>query len=646
MAVSKLRPIRSSNRTGMLQRKCACSGSSVSGAECEECSAKKRLGLQAKLTVSQPGDVYEQEADRIADQVMATATHPAISGAPSRIQRFSGQSNSQMEAAPASVEKALASPGSPLEPGLRQDMEQRFGEDFSQVRVHSGGTAEQSARDVRAQAYTTGYDIVFAAGKFAPQTHEGRRLIAHELTHVVQQSSGTTSAMSGTLARYAEEEPAEVMVEIEQETVTAEEQEAFDREREAGVIPKDSPGPTPYHDRGAHTNWQGAFEFRQKQAESMARQRMLEHPMPVLFSGGGPPDFITTGAPSSTLGPEGQTHYTPYYFHILDAIEYYVEQADNEQQLKLVFHSVFADLQRKPDPISVTPPGSGWAPMAFIYLEPDLDPGGSQRIEAFKRGLAKRNRRLGRKPKTAADPKRRPKIAPNVDLTTDTAERKKGRDPCEPHLDLPEGKRPHYPLYKSEVMGYRLAAYPTSIINRLRTTAYERQSNQVRNWFDALDPKKTFRMDEKLIERGTKMLSEDEKCGKNKECIEKQRKRVMKPDWAPDGTKKQMDVDHIIELQVGFVYEENNEPLDVFENYELLDSSTNSSVGSTLDKALQKERARLKLECPKKVPNWDEVPLNFRLPIFPGGGKGPGQRWTSKQIIAGEHLAAYKRKSK
>jgi hypothetical protein len=68
-------------------------------------------------------------------------------------------------------------------------MEQRFGRDFSRVRVHTGTTAEQSAHDVMAHAYTLGHDIVFGAGRFAPGTSAGRRLLAHELTHVVQQTS-------------------------------------------------------------------------------------------------------------------------------------------------------------------------------------------------------------------------------------------------------------------------------------------------------------------------------------------------------------------------------------------------------------------------------------------------------------------------
>jgi hypothetical protein len=91
-------------------------------------------------------------------------------------------------AAPPIVHEVLRSPGQPLDPVTRAFMEPRFGYDFSEVRVHSDATAEQSARDVNAHAYTVGHDIVFGARRFVPDSHEGRRLIAHELTHVVQQS--------------------------------------------------------------------------------------------------------------------------------------------------------------------------------------------------------------------------------------------------------------------------------------------------------------------------------------------------------------------------------------------------------------------------------------------------------------------------
>ena len=171
-----------------LQRACACGNHTMAGDECSEGSKKSRSGRLTKLKVSEPGDVYEQEADRIADQVMATSAHHGASGAPSHIQRLARQPIGHADATPASVDQALATPGRPLEPAVLQDMEQRFGHDFSRVRVHSGAIAEQSAQEVNANAYTVGHNMVFGAGRFAPETYEGRKLIAHELTHVVQQT--------------------------------------------------------------------------------------------------------------------------------------------------------------------------------------------------------------------------------------------------------------------------------------------------------------------------------------------------------------------------------------------------------------------------------------------------------------------------
>ncbi|EDZ67240.1 hypothetical protein NOC27_567 [Nitrosococcus oceani AFC27] len=172
----------------MLQRKCASCANS--GSECAECRKKRTFALQPKLTINEPGDRYEQEADRIAAQVMTMPAQQAASSAPPRIQRLSGEAVAvgRPSVVPDSVHQTLASPGRPLESTLRQDMGQRFGYDFSRVRVHTSRAAEQSARDVNAHAYTVGQNIVFGAGQFAPRTQEGRRLLAHELAHVVQQS--------------------------------------------------------------------------------------------------------------------------------------------------------------------------------------------------------------------------------------------------------------------------------------------------------------------------------------------------------------------------------------------------------------------------------------------------------------------------
>ena len=93
------------------------------------------------------------------------------------------------------MHQVIRSPGQPLDTATRAFLEPRFGRDFSKVRVHLGGSAEQSAREINANAYTSGRNVVFGAGQFAPATREGRRLIAHELTHVVQQKSSRLGAI-------------------------------------------------------------------------------------------------------------------------------------------------------------------------------------------------------------------------------------------------------------------------------------------------------------------------------------------------------------------------------------------------------------------------------------------------------------------
>jgi hypothetical protein len=80
--------------------------------------------------------------------------------------------------------------GSPVEPGARSFLEDRMSADFSDVRVHTGGKADESARAINAQAYTVGTDVVFRSGAYQPETPGGRHVLAHELAHVIQQKSG------------------------------------------------------------------------------------------------------------------------------------------------------------------------------------------------------------------------------------------------------------------------------------------------------------------------------------------------------------------------------------------------------------------------------------------------------------------------
>jgi hypothetical protein len=103
--------------------------------------------------------------------------------------------NRQDETAPV-VQAALDASGKPLDAATRTTLEPRFGHDFSQVRVHTDDQAAESAQALEAQAYTTGQDIVFGAGRYAPETPEGRQLLAHELTHVVQQADSPAPTTS------------------------------------------------------------------------------------------------------------------------------------------------------------------------------------------------------------------------------------------------------------------------------------------------------------------------------------------------------------------------------------------------------------------------------------------------------------------
>ena len=92
---------------------------------------------------------------------------------------------------PANVSRVLESPGQPLDRGTRAFMEPRFRHDFGGIRVHTGRQAEDSAQAQGAAAYTLGRHIVFGAGQYRPATEAGRRLVAHELAHALQQAGGT-----------------------------------------------------------------------------------------------------------------------------------------------------------------------------------------------------------------------------------------------------------------------------------------------------------------------------------------------------------------------------------------------------------------------------------------------------------------------
>jgi hypothetical protein len=191
--------------------------------------------IQCKMTISQPGDPYEQEADRVADAVTQASESPAAALGVDRepdttvISRMCSSCNDELNRLPMPEEdkdkqamalqrqpeeekdkelvsrapsgdatevgsdveagiRGLPGGGRPLAPQVRTDMESRVGFDFGAVRVHTDGSAGQLARAVNARAFTVGSDIVFGGGEYRPESKDGQKLLAHELTHVVQQT--------------------------------------------------------------------------------------------------------------------------------------------------------------------------------------------------------------------------------------------------------------------------------------------------------------------------------------------------------------------------------------------------------------------------------------------------------------------------
>lgn len=191
---------RSPCRTSLLQRQCTCGA-------CPECrAAGKRQSVQAKLTIGEPGDKYEQEADTVADRVMrmpestSMSDEPTVGAQPAEHLHDEGtesvraqSENGELQASPALQEQLLNSKGNgtPLPKETRSFFESALGADFSDVRVHTGSNAVEMNRNIGAQAFTHGSDIYFNAGKFDPSSPSGKHLLAHELTHTVQQGGST-----------------------------------------------------------------------------------------------------------------------------------------------------------------------------------------------------------------------------------------------------------------------------------------------------------------------------------------------------------------------------------------------------------------------------------------------------------------------
>jgi hypothetical protein len=164
-------------------------------------ASSPRLFIQTKLSIGAVDDAYEQEADRVADTIVTGASSTSVqrkcacggsdcescAGETATVQRSA--TNSAATNVPTVVHEVVGSPGQPLEHTTRRSMEASFGKDLSGVRLHTDTRAAESAKAVNAVAYTVGRNIVFGPGRYEPTSAEGSRLLAHEITHVVQQGA-------------------------------------------------------------------------------------------------------------------------------------------------------------------------------------------------------------------------------------------------------------------------------------------------------------------------------------------------------------------------------------------------------------------------------------------------------------------------
>lgn len=145
--------------------------------------------IQPKLEVSSPGDRYEQQADRIAEQVVGGGQPNAGAVKIDKVQAKGGTGGTVPKETEAGI-KGLKGKGMAIEKPLREFFEPRMGVDLSNVRVHTGSQANKLAGTLNARAFTHGNDIVFKDGEYKPGTNEGKKLLAHELVHTVQQGGG------------------------------------------------------------------------------------------------------------------------------------------------------------------------------------------------------------------------------------------------------------------------------------------------------------------------------------------------------------------------------------------------------------------------------------------------------------------------
>lgn len=173
----------------IIQRQCACGGT------CPECQEErlKALGVQTSLKINEPGDRWEREADQMADQVLRMSHSQLGEGlAKAPATTVMRRELTQQTPLSSTSNHLRLTGGKPLPPRDLQYFNARFGRDFSKVKIHSNEQADAMSQSLNARAFTSGNNIAFLKGEYDTKSQSGRHLMAHELTHVLQQSHHQT----------------------------------------------------------------------------------------------------------------------------------------------------------------------------------------------------------------------------------------------------------------------------------------------------------------------------------------------------------------------------------------------------------------------------------------------------------------------
>lgn len=585
-------------------------------------TSASRLAMQRRWAQSGPDRPWHTDQEQVAVQRSAVG-------------------NATSAAVPLSL-PATGGVSLPLE--LRRTMEERLGTDFSGVRIHSDSAAGSAALRLGARAFTHGQDVYFAAGYYQPGSNAGRGLLAHELTHVVQQRNGRfpvrSSASRPARDRSRLEAEADRVgrsVQSSSLPVKVEGEAAGGIHASPGLIDdlrarffRNIDALADYLARslgdsmpaGMRELLQARAQFRGMREVQLTPQQLailedIYHrarsqaptwvPIPAMnFAGTPTQQAIVLAIPAAVVA------LVCAIIFVVSALIVSLILNELINWIRNYFRGPmpgFPDTtpDSTPAPPTTAPPSTPAPPTTAPPETPEPPTTAPPITDTAPPTTA---------PTTAPTTTTAPTPAPAPTGTT-TSGPTVGPPPTIPsqiRLVLPPMKGSHLAHYQALVRERRL---------RHDITYTRTVQAQATRWDRGMQPQSGEGMYQEVYDRGVRLgLAEN---------------RIFRPNWTSAPVRMDMQVDHIVELQVTPAAEVAL--WDSFVNYELLDGPSNAASGSILMNNIQAERARLAATTGN--PGWLVMPLVFTHVLVSAGT--PGQRWSADEIRRGDHLDAYRR---